>query len=104
MLNRRKNTSDQIVIAFKVTSDCLGGFCEFSRPVTEWSNTKPMQFFFFFYISFFLGEHFFLKGGEGGGGGVKRYDGGILIKKSLREMKQEWKRKLSVISRWGFVK
>ena len=103
MLNRRKNTSDQIVIAFKFTSDCLGGFCEFSRPVTEWSNTKPMQFFFFFYISFFLGEHFFLKGGEGGGG-VKRYDGGIFIKKSLREMKQEWKRKLSVISRWGFVK
>ena len=34
-----------------------------------------------------------------GGGGVKRYDGGIFIKKSLREMKQEWKRKLSVISR-----
>ena len=57
-----------------------------------------MQFFFFFYISFFLGEHFFFKGGEGGGG-VKRYDGGIFIKKSLREMKQEWKRKLSVISR-----
>ena len=57
-----------------------------------------MQFFFFFYISFFLGEHFFLKGGDGGGG-VKRYDGGIFIKKSLREMKQEWKRKLSVISR-----
>ena len=58
-----------------------------------------MQFFFFFYISFFLGEHFFLKGGEGGGGGVKWYDGGIFIKKFLREMKQEWKRKLSVISR-----
>ena len=53
-------------------------------------------FFLFLYLLLFR-RAFFLKGGEGGG--VKRYDGGIFIKKSLREMKQEWKRKLSVISR-----
>ena len=39
----RKNTSDQTAIGFSFASDWPRGWREFSRPITERSEAKPMQ-------------------------------------------------------------
>ena len=39
----RENASDQVAIGFSFTSDWLTGWREFSRPITEPSETKTKQ-------------------------------------------------------------
>ena len=38
-----ENAGDQVVIEFSFTRDCLKEWREFSGPITERSNAKPMQ-------------------------------------------------------------
>ena len=42
-LEARENASDQVTIGFSFPSDWLRGWREFSRPITEHSEAKPMQ-------------------------------------------------------------
>ena len=41
LLNARENVGIQVKIGFSRASDWLGGWREFSRPITERSNAKP---------------------------------------------------------------
>ena len=42
-LKRGKNAGDQVVIGFSFACHWLREWREFSRPITERNNTKPMQ-------------------------------------------------------------